>query len=431
MSSILTNNSAMVALETLRNINMGLEKVQSEISTGKKIASASDNAAIWAVSTIMSTDVSSFKQITDSLNLGASSVGVAKNAAEGITDKLQEIKDLVVSAQDESVNRTTIQNEITEKIGTIGNIVSAASFNGVNLIDGTSSADMRILGSLDRSSSGVTASYIDVSRSSLALATSGGVSEVFGSTGVDDASIFGYGTVSGTTTTAVSSGSPAAPTRQTLANGATSYAGINAVADGNSYRITLDDNGGSGLNSIGSRTFEYVASTNDSAVDVAAALSAEINSFFGATGETAYAVTFNSDGEVAITNNAGAGQVLGITLEAATGGTAATAVEGLGELNTLDVSSDAAGALTTINTLLDRAVDVAASFGSAQNRIADQGEFVKSLTDSLTTGVGSLVDADMEAASAKLQALQVQQQLGVQALSIANQSPQTLLSLFR
>jgi flagellin len=56
---------------------------------------------------------------------------------------------------------------------------------------------------------------------------------------------------------------------------------------------------------------------------------------------------------------------------------------------------------------------------------------VGKLTDLLTSGIGTLVDADMEAASAKLQALQTQQQLGVQALSIANQAPQTILSLFR
>ena len=51
--------------------------------------------------------------------------------------------------------------------------------------------------------------------------------------------------------------------------------------------------------------------------------------------------------------------------------------------------------------------------------------------DAMKSGIGSLVDADMEEASARLQALQVQQQLGVQSLSIANQSPQTILSLFR
>ena len=63
MSSILTNNSAMVALQTLRNINSNLETVQSEISTGKKVATAKDNAAIWAISTVMATDVDSFREL--------------------------------------------------------------------------------------------------------------------------------------------------------------------------------------------------------------------------------------------------------------------------------------------------------------------------------------------------------------------------------
>ena len=60
-----------------------------------------------------------------------------------------------------------------------------------------------------------------------------------------------------------------------------------------------------------------------------------------------------------------------------------------------------------------------------------QANFISNLTDSLKSGIGAMVDADMEAASARLQALQVQQQLGAQSLSIANQAPQTILSLFR
>ena len=67
----------------------------------------------------------------------------------------------------------------------------------------------------------------------------------------------------------------------------------------------------------------------------------------------------------------------------------------------------------------------------AQKRIEIQSEFVGQLTDSLKTGIGAMVDTDMEEASARLQALQVQQQLATQALSIANQQPQGLLSLFR
>lgn len=72
-----------------------------------------------------------------------------------------------------------------------------------------------------------------------------------------------------------------------------------------------------------------------------------------------------------------------------------------------------------------------ANIGAQSNQITSHNKFVAKLVDSLTVGVGNLVDADMAAESAKLQALQVQQQLGAQALSIANQAPQVILSLFK
>ena len=84
-----------------------------------------------------------------------------------------------------------------------------------------------------------------------------------------------------------------------------------------------------------------------------------------------------------------------------------------------------------IDTLIDTANTAAAAFGAAQARIDAQNEFLGKQADSLKVGVGAMVDADMEEASARLQALQVQQQLGIQSLSIANQAPQSLLSLFR
>jgi len=81
--------------------------------------------------------------------------------------------------------------------------------------------------------------------------------------------------------------------------------------------------------------------------------------------------------------------------------------------------------------LIQNSIDAAASFGSAQGRIETQSNFVSNMTDALKSGIGSMVDADMEEASARLQALQVQQQLATQSLSIANQAPQSILSLFR
>lgn len=72
-----------------------------------------------------------------------------------------------------------------------------------------------------------------------------------------------------------------------------------------------------------------------------------------------------------------------------------------------------------------------ANIGAQANQVTSHNKFVSKLADALTVGIGNLVDADMAAESARLQALQVQQQLGAQALSIANQAPQVILSLFR
>lgn len=104
---------------------------------------------------------------------------------------------------------------------------------------------------------------------------------------------------------------------------------------------------------------------------------------------------------------------------------------GLGALSAINVTTGAAAALGSIETLIDTAIDSAAAFGSVEGRISIQADFVSNLTDSLKTGIGAMVDANMEEASARLTALQTQQQLGVQSLSIANSAPETLLSLFR
>ncbi|MBN9242883.1 MAG: flagellin [Mesorhizobium sp.] len=87
--------------------------------------------------------------------------------------------------------------------------------------------------------------------------------------------------------------------------------------------------------------------------------------------------------------------------------------------------------LTGIETALKGMATGAASLGAAKARIDLQKDFISKLSDSIDRGVGQLVDADMNKESTRLQALQVQQQLGVQALSIANGSTQSILSLFR
>ena len=133
MSSILTNNSAMVALQTLKSINSNLEKTQGEIATGKSISSAKDSSAIWAISKVMEADVKGFTAISESLSLGESTVAVARKASETVTELLTEIKGKVVAAQEDNVDRTKIQTEITALSDQIKSVVDAAQFNGLNL----------------------------------------------------------------------------------------------------------------------------------------------------------------------------------------------------------------------------------------------------------------------------------------------------------
>ena len=398
MVSILNNESATVALATLRTINRNLAQVQQEISTGKSVANAKDNAAIYAVSTVIQSDADSFEAISSSLNLGLSTVGVARAAAENVTSLLQDIKNLVVAAQEENIDRSKIQTDIEQLRDQITSIVNAAQFSGLNLLKGGGSVD--ILSSLDRASdSTVTASNITVFRNNLEVAQ-----ETFGAGGATIT-----GTLAGDNAGSIDDG-----TSVTITYGA------GAVTEGDSFRITLD-----GTN------FDYVARANDTLNDVVRKLKERIDAA-GLSGVTV-SVTNVADPEatdsvVTITNNSGAGVTVANTENS--GGTAGG---DLGALLTFDVTTSAGAeqALTDIEGLIQTGIDAAAAFGSAQKRIEIQEEFVTALVDNLKSGISALTDADIEEASARLQSLQVQQQLGIQALAIANQTPQTILSLFR
>lgn len=437
MSSILTNNSAMVALQTLKSINSNLAMTQSEISTGKSVASAKDNSAVWAISKVMESDVAGFKAVSESLSLGESTVAVAANASETITDLLNDVKGRIVAAQEENVDRSAIQNDITALTEQIGSVVSAAQFNGLNLIDGTSSDDVQILSSLNRDSSGgVSAGQIDVVRQNLSTTTPV-TAQSFGATGSTQP-LANSAIQVDATNTAFGAGDtdPAAST--TVAGGGNSVITFGAVEAGNSYQLTLDGlsiNTADGSSATGRRDFQYVASADDGQAAVINGLANQLSAFFGAATDSSdgYTVAVDIDaGTLTFSSGAGAGDVdVGAVFQNdGTPGSTATS-GGLGALANIDVENNATGALAAIDGLIEQSIDAAAAFGTVQNRIETQSDFIGKLSDSLTSGIGSLVDADMEEVSARLQALQTQQQLGVQSLSIANQAPQSILSLFR
>lgn len=314
MSSINTNISAMTALQSLRQTSKDLLTTQNAISTGLKVASASDNAAYWSIATTMKSDNSALSTVQDALGLGKGTVDVAYNAINQSIDLVGQIKDKLVAAASPGVDRTKIQSEITQLQDQLKGIASSASFSGENWV------------SVDSSTSGYSATKTIVS--SFSRASDGSVS---------------IGTISVDTSTSILFDSSTASGAGGILDSQRSSTGA-VVTTGGTSVMNID-----------------ISSLTDSPTDQA---------------------TLN-------------GYIAGV---------------------------DAAyQSMTTAATNL----------GSAQKRIDLQTDFVSSLMDSITTGISQLVDADMNQESTKLQALQVKQQLGVQALSIANQSSQNILSLFR
>ena len=159
MSSILTNNGAMVALQTLKGINSSLAKTQNDISTGKSVATAKDNAAIWATSKIMESDESSFRSIRSQLNVAEATVAVGRNGAEQITSLLREMKELAVSGANDSADHGKINTDIVAKKAQITSIIDASQLNGINLLKtdvGNGSGNFTVLASLDRGAAAAT-----------------------------------------------------------------------------------------------------------------------------------------------------------------------------------------------------------------------------------------------------------------------------------
>ena len=400
MSSILNNPGAMVALDTLKGINKNLGTVQSEISTGKSINSARDNAAIWSISTVMESDVDGFEQISNSLNLGSATVGVARQASEDIVTELKSIRDNVIAAQESNVDRSKIQTDIDESVELIKGFVAGAQFNGQNLLN--ESGSVSILASLDRSETGVTAAKIDVAKAN--LTTDAAVTSTLAAADAGGATFEG----SGLDASGGAVSDALAITINTAAAG---------EAEGNVYAF-----------SVGGEDITYTATATDTEETIATGIRDAINAA-APTGVTAKIGTNANEIDFDVTNT-NDGSITAFAAAQTKVDEAGGVFEGIDELSVLN-DTDAAGALEDIEAFLTGAIDAAAEFGSKQKRIDSQSDFVSSLSDSLKSGISTLTDANLEEASARLQALQVQQQLGVQALSIANQAPQSLLSLFR
>ena len=347
MSSILTNNGAMVALQTLKGINAGLAKTQDEISTGKTVATAKDNAAVWAISKVMEADVSGFKAISSGLATGGAAVGMAREGAEQITSLLTKMRDTIVTSQNatNAQDRAKLQEDVTNLRKQIEGVVKGSQVNGLNLLDG-STASVDFLSSLDRTSAGVSTSNITVSGQN--LSTGNYVAK----------DIFGAGTAPASTAgdSAVMTLGAGDTTGVTLTIGA----GAGALAAGDSISIR-----------IGDKTATYTVSAADAGSTtpndvVAVGLKSAIEKL----GISGVSVDYDSGTVGQLTIKSGSAPAtandLNITAQFRNAGSG-----GLGALASIDVTTpaNAQAALASIEKMLQTSTDAAARFGAAGRRI--------------------------------------------------------------
>jgi flagellin len=304
VNSILNNAAALSALQSLSMTQQALGTTQREVSSGLAVASAADNAAYWSIGQQLSSDSGIVSSANSALAQGQAVLDTATSAINSVITTINSIQ----SALTEATNPGAALGDINTTLASLGkqltDAVTGASFNGSNVLDGST------IGT-----------------------TAGTVSFVSGFNAATN------------NVTSISMSS------QSLYTGVAGAAGTGDLVQ---------------------------------------------------IGTTALAGTYD------LTQLGGA---------AATGGTTVTA-------------TNASDILTAVNAALNAVTNYAAGIGATQDRMTAASTLNSALTTNYSNGVASLVDADMNTASTRLQALQTQQQLGIQSLSIANQNAQLILKLF-
>ena len=177
--SVNTNAGAMLALQYLNKTTSQLTATQNHVNSGLKIASAKDNGAIFAIAQNMRGDVSAFHAVSDSLNRAISATDVAMNAGQAVSDLLVEMKGKAVAAADASLDtasRDALSEDFESLRDQVTNILENATFNGVNLVDGTSSSLTALISADGGSTITIDGEDMSLSGSIVTISTTGTLS---------------------------------------------------------------------------------------------------------------------------------------------------------------------------------------------------------------------------------------------------------------
>jgi flagellin len=417
----------MVALQTLRSINQNLDQTNNRVSTGLRVNSAADNAAYWSIATTIKSDNNALSAVQDSLGLGASTLATAYTGLDAAKTALNSLKAALVTATGENVDKSKVQQSIDSLKAQLKSVADSASFSGANWLSTGASTDFTksIVSSLTRDANNqLTIGSIDVDITDVRL---------YG----DGSSQFGIldKTIDLTTYTS-NSANPATVEAAAIdfatADDKVSFTVSQNGAPARSVEITQQTLADAGLSDTSIRSNNDLKAVLEQALSDAGISGIDVG--FDGSGN----VEFSSIGNFTVGGALDAGtdtiDVTDLGLSA-TDVTTSSASAGATSVADIDITSASAstiqGYLRVVDEALSEVTNAASSVGAVQNRVTSQQTFVKALIDSNTTAVGALVDANMEEESTKLKALQTQQQLAVQSLSIANSSTQNILVLFR
>jgi flagellin len=438
-----TNLSSLVAQNSLTSSGSQLASALQQLSSGMRINTAADDAAGYAISQSMTSQINGINQASRNANDGVSLAQTASGALQEVTNDLQTMRGLAVqslNATNSSTDRTDLDAQFQQLKADINSVATQTQFNGVNLLDGSFQGASFQVGA--NAGQTITVSSIGSTKTSAIGTYYTGALSVAGTVKTDTGASI---TTAAGTAGAYNATNLAAGTTDlgTAVNGATVT--LKAVVDGTSYStsaITLTGTATTDLKSI--------AAAINQAISPAGGLVATVNS-------TSTGITISG------TAAAGAGHVLNFSVASATDASGNAVTAGANTLQDLGVdSSDTVGTLTnaggttstsstagTLSTLDVKTVDnsnlVLASIDNALQQLATsaaqlgayQNRFQAAITGlttnatNLTSARSQIQDTDYAATTSKLSKAQILQQASTAMVAQANTIPQNILTLLQ
>lgn len=460
------NLGSMSALSALDNTQNALQKELKQLSTGKKINSAADNAAGYAISQKMQSQIDGLNQASQNGQDGISLIQTASGALNETQSILQRMRQLAVqssNATNTAQDRKSLQLEVGQLTSEISSIASQTQFNNKNLLDGTVGNSASISGTDNLNLQSVSVSDASLASDTYTVTTTGpatlNANVLTNTTGASFAPATDLisGAISnlqvGTnyTLSTVSNGSGGYNYTLKDSNGATVATASN-VTSGNA--ATLKNSSGTtilsltnGATSAGSMQFNLSASYAAAGVTITDSAGATVYQNAGAlnintptftAGGLQFNATVNSalaaagSDNVKVTNNS-----MSFQIGANTNQTMAVAINNMDAtslgVNNVDVSTQtgAESAITSITNAIQTVSEQQANLGAYQNRLQSTISNLGTSSQNLTTAQSSITDTNMASSMANFTKDNVLQQAAISMLAQANQQPQLVLKLLQ